>query len=67
MIESVLDKVAKFRYEKMYYCLKVPHGLYSRDMIIYKVIDDEDKSCYYEYDYNPYLVDKGQSDVHIGN
>lgn len=31
---------------------------------IYKVIDNEMK--YYEWDYNPHLVDESQIDVHIG-
>ena len=36
------------------------------DLRIYKAIDDEDKFCYYEWDYNPHLVDQDQADVHIG-
>lgn len=35
------------------------------DLKIYKVKDEE--GCeYYEWDYNPYLVDENQMDVHIG-
>lgn len=36
------------------------------DLKIYKVLDEEEKFCYYEWDYNPYLVDQDQADVHIG-
>lgn len=36
------------------------------DLKIYKVLDEEGKFCYYEWDYNPHLVDQDQADVHIG-
>ena len=36
------------------------------DLKIYKVFDDEEQFCYYEWDYAPHLVDEGQADVHIG-
>lgn len=35
------------------------------DLIIYRV-DEKGKFCYYEWDYNPHLVDEDQADVHIG-
>lgn len=34
------------------------------DIKIYRVIDGEFK--YYAWDYNPYVVDESQADVHIG-
>ena len=34
------------------------------DIKIYKVIDND--MNYYEWDYNPHLVDESQIDVHIG-
>lgn len=37
------------------------------DLKIYKVCDDVTKDfCYYEWDTNPYLVDKNQMGVHRG-
>lgn len=36
------------------------------DLKIYRVDDEEGKFCYYEWDYNPHLVDEDQADVHIG-
>ncbi len=36
------------------------------DLKIYRVDDEDGKFCYYEWDYNPHLVDKDQADVHIG-
>jgi hypothetical protein len=34
------------------------------DIKIYRVEDNNSK--YYEWDYNPYLVDESQMDVHLG-
>lgn len=36
------------------------------DLKIYRVDDEEGEFQYYEWDYNPHLVDKDQMDVHIG-
>lgn len=36
------------------------------DLRIYRVDDEKDEFQYYEWDYNPHLVDKDQADVHIG-
>ena len=36
------------------------------DLKIYRVDDENGESQYYEWDYNPHLVDKEQADVHIG-
>ena len=36
------------------------------ELKISKVLDNEEKFCYYEWDYNPYLVDENQADVHRG-
>jgi hypothetical protein len=37
------------------------------DLRIYKVNEDNGKFCYYQWDYNPHLVDKNQMGVHIGD
>lgn len=34
------------------------------DLKIYRIEDEDDK--YYEWDYNPYVVDENQADVHKG-
>lgn len=36
------------------------------ELKIYRVDDEEGKFCYYEWDYNPHLVDGDQADVHRG-
>jgi len=36
------------------------------DLRIYRVDDENGEFQYYEWDYNPHLVDKDQADVHIG-
>ena len=36
------------------------------DLKIYRVDDENGNFQYYEWDYNPHLVDKEQMDVHIG-
>jgi len=36
------------------------------DLKIYRVDDENGEFLYYEWDYNPHLVDKDQGDVHIG-
>lgn len=36
------------------------------DLKIYRVDDENGEFQYYEWDYNPHLVDKDQADVHIG-
>lgn len=36
------------------------------DLKIYRVDDEDGKICYYEWDYNPHLVDVNQADVHVG-
>jgi len=36
------------------------------DLKIYRVNDENGEFQYYEWDYNPHLVDKSQGDVHIG-
>lgn len=33
---------------------------------IYRMDDEEGKTCYYEWDYDPHLVDESQVDVHLG-
>ncbi|MBR5957511.1 MAG: hypothetical protein IKZ99_04030 [Salinivirgaceae bacterium] len=33
---------------------------------IYRVEDEKGKFSHYEWDYDPYLVDEDQADVHIG-
>lgn len=36
------------------------------DLRIYRVDDEKGEFQYYEWDYNPHLVDEDQADVHIG-
>lgn len=36
------------------------------DLKIYRVEDNKKEFLYYEWDYNPYLVDENQADVHRG-
>lgn len=36
------------------------------DLRIYRVDDENREFQYYEWDYNPHLVDESQADVHIG-
>ena len=36
------------------------------DLRIYRVDDENGEFQYYEWDYNPHLVDEDQTDVHIG-
>ena len=36
------------------------------DLRIYRLDDENGAFQFYEWDYNPHLVDKDQSDVHIG-